>query len=306
MVRKHTNTFSYSPCFFQSPLTLPPKNATVKDHPKPVLPPPHGAEMRGTGGGKPAVALTIYNIKESKMKIFDLAESVLNMPGLMAWWRTRNMGMGGAPQNAGQGKPDSGAKSSILGLGQADEAIALHAVVKALTDKGLVTAKQRAAFIRMVTTRLSLAECTILERTLGLDEQKRTFIETEHGTDAKGRPKKTERSHDIVMNHRGLETVVGICKLAESDEESALLLLKKLGATRTTGDVWKDQLTEGLAFLKKHGITPEVALSFMNGSQETKTVLEAEKEKTRTFLYTALGVIGLLFALIAIAIVVQN
>lgn len=237
------------------------------------------------------------------MKLFDLAETVLNAPGILAWLRTRNMGMMGGNTQPPP-KQESGAKSSVLGLGQADEAIALHAVVTALTEKKLVTPKQRAAFIRIITTRLTLPECTILERTLGLDEQKRTFTETEHGTDAKGKPKKTEKTHEKVMNHRGLETVVGICKLAEADEESALLLLKKLGATRTTGDIWKDQLTEALAFLKKHDVTPELLLNFLVGNEEVRKELEAERKKTRSFLYWVLG--GVVILLTVLVIIAHN
>lgn len=243
------------------------------------------------------------------MKLFDIAESVINVPGILAWLKTRNMGVGGGVQPPST-KQDSGAKSSALGFGQTDEAIALHAVVTALTEKKLVTPKQRAAFVRIITTRLTLPECTVLERTLGLDEQKRTFTEIEHGADAKGKPKKTEKTHEKIMNFRGLETVVGICKLAETDEESALLLLKKLGATRTTGDVWKDQLREIREFLQTHGVDLENTIGalrkFFTGTEQQRNALKEEQLKTKKFLHWVTIIAGAAFVILLVITVANR
>ncbi|MGB2790961.1 MAG: hypothetical protein WBC29_00195 [Candidatus Moraniibacteriota bacterium] len=185
------------------------------------------------------------------MKLLEL----FDIPGVWALWRTRPGAGAGAPSIGAQPpKAETGAKSNVLGIGKTDEALAFDAIADALMDNALVSREEAAAFLRNIA-KLSLQECISLERTFGIDEQEREFVEETTEKDAKGKDVKKKKSHKEVMNFRGKRMAVNICKMSLIDEVAALNFMKSMGATRTTGDIWKDHFENAKKLLEKYELS---------------------------------------------------
>lgn len=210
-------------------------------------------------------------------RIFELLQSLMDVPGLVALWRTRpgafNMGV---PPTGAQPKAEAGIKAKPFNLGQNDEALAIQALLRVLTEKGTVKPKERDALWDIIVNRLTNAECSVFQRTLGIDEQERSFSETTTEQNAKGKDVKKEKTRKETRNYRGEEIVVGFCKLAAIDKEMTIALMKKMGTTKTSGDTAREILADINSILERYEVlnASEIAVSVKDTSEKLEFFLK--------------------------------
>lgn len=210
-------------------------------------------------------------------RIFELLQSLIDIPGLVAFWRTRpgafNMG---APQTGAQPKTESGIKAKAFNLGQNDEALAMQALLRVLTEEGMVKPEERDALLDIIVNRLTTAECSVFQKTLGIDEQERPFSETTTEKNEKGKDVKKEKTRKETRNYRGEEIAVGLCKLAVIDKEGTIALMKKMGMTKTSGDTAREILADISSILERYEVlnASEIAISVKDTSKKLEFFLK--------------------------------
>ncbi len=213
----------------------------------------------------------------SVSKFFELLQSLVDVPGLIAFWRTRPGAFNaGAPATGTPPKTEAGIKAKPFNLGRNDEALAIQALLRVLTEKGLVEPKERDALWDIIINHLTNAECSVFQKTLGIDEQERSFSETTTEQNAKGKDVKKEKTRKETRNYRGEEIVVGLCKLAAIDKERTIALMKKMGVTKTSGDTAREILTDIGSILEKYEVlnASEIAMSVKDTSKKLEFLLK--------------------------------